>query len=210
MDCLGHCHCDFDRERYTVYILRAFSTRMSDASIFPQKCSYCVQDIVYSMHRICHPKLLICHYWDCISSPSVGVPICDVRAITGKRTVGFSVHHDGGSAVSVGARGSDNILEGSSNSRGSGSEGTSLGGESRGRSQKGRKTKESHCIVYCGTYNIKLFCGKISISASGERVRGQGTPLDKERALAKNLKRANEIAHEWQQEDRHRFKLGRN
>ena len=87
------------------------------------------------------------------SSMTDGVPIVTYARSPEKRTVGFSVHHNGRSAVSVGARGSDNILESSSNSRGSGSEGTSLGGESRGRSQKGRKTKESHCVVYCGTYN---------------------------------------------------------
>jgi hypothetical protein len=47
-----------------------------------------------------------------------------------KRTVGFTVHHNGSSAVSVGAGGGNNIVESSSNSRGAGREGSTLGGES--------------------------------------------------------------------------------
>ena len=121
------------------------------------------------------------------------VPIVTYARSPEKRTVGFSVHHNGSSAVSVGARGSNNIVEGSTDSRSAGSEGASRGGESRGSSQKSCKTKESHCTVY---FRLDLICEKFLISADTSLVRGRGTSytetaLEKERA-AENLKRAND------------------
>lgn len=105
------------------------------------------------------------------SSMIDGVPIVTYARSPEKRTVGFSVHHNGSSAVSVGARGSDNIVEGSANSRSAGGEGTSRGGESRGSGQKSCKTKESHCTVY---FRVDLICGNLRISAR-VLVRGRAT-----------------------------------
>ncbi len=96
------------------------------------------------------------------SSMTDGVPIVTYARSPEKRTVGFSVHHNGRSAVSVGARGSDNIVESSSDSRSGGREGTSGGGESGGGCQKSCKTKESHCTQYI---TLDLICGKIRITA---------------------------------------------
>ena len=126
------------------------------------------------------------------SSMTDGVPIVTYARSPEKRTVGFSVHHNGRSAVSVGARGSDNIVESSSDSRSGGREGTSGGGESGGGCQKSCKTKESHCTqwIYYARFNL----WENLVSPRREVFRGRGyteTPLEKERD-AENLKRAND------------------
>ena len=133
-----------------------------------------------------------------------------------KRTVRFTVHHDGSSAVSMRTRSSDNIIEGSSDGRGGGCESPTLRGKGGGRSQKSCKTKESHCIVSPNVVKTDIICGKILEDQLGVVVRGRALPSSGPRKSSENLKRANDDRSRehkrlgWENEDRHRFKLGRN